>query len=257
MSNDITTGGLQGRIILITGASSGIGRETALLLASQGARLALSDINEPDGRDLCEQISTAGGEAHFFPADVANHDSVKQLHDAVATHFGNIDCAINNAGVEHLNMRLADCTEEMWDHTLNVNLKGVWLCMKYQILLMQESGGGHIINMSSVAGLRSAASLAPYAASKHGVIGLTKTAAAEYATDNIRVNVVCPSFIRTPMVARAMASNEKVAAFLEKSNPMKRVGEPREVAEVIAWLCSDASSFMTGNALPVDGGMCA
>lgn len=249
------TQSLAGKVILITGGASGIGRQTAIHLHGLGAHVIVSDINENDGRALVDEL---GEPAQYIQCDVSDSTQVEHLAKQIAEQGLALNCAINNAGIEHHNVPLAECTEEMWDKTININLKGVFLSMKSEIPLMLKNGGGHIINIASVAGLRSAPSLAPYAASKHGVVGLTKTAAVEYARAGIRVNAVCPSFIRTAMVERAMdAMDDKQKAGLTKANPLKRLGEPQEVANLIGWLCSDESTFITGQALAVDGGMLA
>lgn len=249
---------LTGKVILITGASSGIGKESARLLAHRKARVILSDVNDTDGLMLADELQAEGHQAQYIRCDVSQAREVEELLNTVRDNYGKLDCAVNNAGIEHHNLRLADCDEALFDRTVAINLKGVFLCMKYEIRLMLQTGGGHIINLASIAGLRSAPLLAPYAAAKHGVIGLTRTAAVEYARDNIRCNAVCPSFIRTPMVERAMESmHPKAAERLIKANPMQRLGEVNEIAEGIAWLCSEGSSFMTGQTLTLDGGFTA
>jgi NAD(P)-dependent dehydrogenase (short-subunit alcohol dehydrogenase family) len=249
---------LTGKVILVTGASSGIGKETARLLARRKAHLILSDVNDPDGLMLAGELQAEGHQAEYIRCDVGQAREVEALLNSIRDNYGKLDCAVNNAGIEHHNLRLADCDEALFDRTVAINLKGVFLCMKHEIRLMLQTGGGHIINLASIAGLRSAPLLAPYAASKHGVIGLTRTAAVEYARDNIRCNAVCPSFIRTPMVERAMElMHPKAAERLVKANPMQRLGEVSEIAEGIAWLCTEGSSFMTGQTLTLDGGFTA
>ncbi len=248
---------LRDKVIFVTGASSGIGRETSLDLARQGAVLVLADVNEKDGLSLVEEIQAAGGRARFVKLNVCDGAAVAEVMAGIAETEGRLDVAINNAGVEHTNQRLADIDEKVWDRTLDVNLKGVWLCMKYEIQQMLKQGGGHIINLASVAGLKGAPTLAPYAASKFGVVGLTKTAAMEYAREGVRVNAVCPSFIRTPMVQRVLDMDPSIEKKLARSNPMQRLGETQEVSRVIAWLCTDDSSFITGQAIAIDGGLTA
>ncbi|AZZ95148.1 glucose 1-dehydrogenase [Hahella sp. KA22] len=249
---------LQDKVILITGAASGIGKETALLLAQLGAEVVLSDINAEQGDAVAALIRDQGGRAHFCPADVTQAEQVAHLHAFVIEVCGRLDCAVNSAGVEHVNARLADIDEATWDQVIDINLKGVFLCMREQIKCMLPRRDGRIINLASIAGLRSAPSLAPYSASKFGVVGLSKSAAVEYASSGIRINAVCPSFINTPMVQRALqAMDEKKALKVVRANPMQRLGEPAEIGRMIAWLCSDESSFMTGQAVALDGGLTA
>ncbi|ABC33438.1 short-chain alcohol dehydrogenase-like protein [Hahella chejuensis KCTC 2396] len=249
---------LQDKVILITGAASGIGKETALLLAQLGAEVVLSDINAEQGDAVATLIRDQGGRAHFCPADVTQAEQVANLHAFVMEVCGRLDCAVNSAGVEHVNARMADIDEATWDQVIDINLKGVFLCMREQIKCMLPRRDGRIINLASIAGLRSAPSLAPYSASKFGVVGLSKSAAVEYASSGIRINAVCPSFINTPMVQRALqAMDEKKALKVVRANPMQRLGEPEEIGRMIAWLCSDESSFMTGQAVALDGGLTA
>ncbi len=248
---------LSNKNIIITGASSGIGAAAAKWLAKHNAYVLLADIDSESGLAVAEQIRGEGGKAVFIEVDVSDGNSVSAMMDRAVELAGAVDVAINNAGVEHANIPLAECDEELWDRTMNINLKGVFLCMKQQILHMQKQGG-HIINLASVAGLHSAPYLAPYAASKHGVVGLTRSAAVEYARYNIRCNAVCPGVIRTPMAERALqAMSEKKRVATMQGNPMRRMGEPTEIAKVIAWLASDESSFLTGETIRVDGGMLA
>ncbi|WP_020406078.1 SDR family NAD(P)-dependent oxidoreductase [Hahella ganghwensis] len=247
---------LQNKVILITGAGSGIGRETALLMGQHGAELVLSDINVSAGEEVAALILEQGGRAYFKAADVANASQVEALHQYIVDTCSGLDCAINSAGIEHDNLRLTDCDEELFDHVIDINLKGIFLCMREQLKIMQAKGHGHIINLASVAGIKGAPTLAPYAASKFGVIGLTRTAALEYARRGIRVNAVCPSFINTPMVQRSLKMmDEKTADSIRHASPMKRLGEPLEVARTLAWLASDESSFMNGHSVVLDGGL--
>ncbi len=248
---------LKDKVILLTGASSGIGMVTAKLLAEQGATLILADYNESAGQALSDELVSNNKSSIFMKVDVSKSSEVESLVQLIEQQYGRLDCAINNAGIAHDLLPLAAIDEETFDRVINVNLKGTWLCMKYEIDLMSRTGGGHIINMSSVAGLKSSALFSAYGASKHGVLGLTKSAAVEYAKQNIRVNALCPSPIRTPMFENIKKESEAIANKVAESNPMNRLGEPEEIANTLAWLCSDGSSFITGTALPVDGGYCA
>ncbi len=248
---------LRNQIVLLTGAGGGIGRETALAFAREGAKLALSDVDTGAGEETVALARKEGTEAVFIGADVTDPNAVEGLVATTLEHFGRLDCAVNNAGVEHESRKLVDCTLDMWDRTLEVNLKGVWLCMKYEIPPMLTAGGGVIVNVSSAAGLGGAPSASPYAASKHGVVGLTRTAAIEYAKNGIRVNAVCPSYTRTEMVQRVLDTRPEMKKTLLKASPMGRLGEPEEVAQTILWLCSPRSSYVNGAAIPVDGGITA
>lgn len=251
------TDSLAGKIILITGAAGGIGLAAAQVLSSRGARLMLSDVDEAGGRKVAADLEQAGGTAQFAACDVTDSASVQALVEATVAEFGRLDCAVNNAGVEHQHARLADHDDADFDRAIAVNLKGVYLCMKFELREMQKQGGGVIVNVASVAGLGGAPQLGGYAASKHGVIGLTRTAAIEYAKRGIRVNAVCPSYTNTEMVQRMIARHPPMKDVLDNASPMKRMGEPREVADAIAWLCSEESSFVNGQGLALDGGITA
>ncbi|MCB8951371.1 MAG: SDR family oxidoreductase [Ardenticatenales bacterium] len=248
---------LTNKVTLITGAGAGIGRAAALAFAQAGARLALVDIDEGAGQETARLAQEMGSEAIFVRADVRQAAEVAHMVQATVAHFGRLDCAFNNAGIEGPPTRTADTPEADFDQIIAVNLKGVWLCMKYEIQQMLAQGGGVIVNTASVAGLVGAHSMPAYAASKHGVIGLTKTAAVEYARKNIRVNAVCPAVIRTAMVERALDVMPQLAEGMIAANPSRRLGEPVEVAAAVLWLCSDAASFVTGAALTIDGGLTA
>ena len=202
-------------------------------------------------------IKAAGGEALFVRADVTQAADVEAMVVATVRAFGRLDCAFNNAGIEEEHMRLAECTEETFDRIMGVNVKGVWLCMKYQLAQMVAQGGGSIVNTASVAGLVGAPKMSAYSGSKHAVLGLTKSAALEYARKGIRVNAICPGVIRTAMYDRAVLADPKVAPAVAQLHPVGRIGEAEEVAAVVLWLCSDAASFVTGHAHTVDGGMTA
>ncbi|RMF76726.1 MAG: glucose 1-dehydrogenase [Chloroflexi bacterium] len=244
---------LEDKNVLITGAASGIGRATATAFAQAGARVVVSDVDAQAGQAVAESLWRAGNGAIFVKADVTQSRDVEALIQHVIDHYGCLDYAVNNAGIFIHEGAAADVAESDWDATMDVNLKGVWLCMKHEIRHMREHGGGAIVNLSSVLGLRGAANAPAYAASKHGVIGLTKSAAIAYAKDNIRVNAVCPGIIETPMEQQTMQDDEQFA-WLMSLYPMGRVGKPDEVAQTILWLCSDVASYITGAIVPIDGG---
>lgn len=246
----------EGKVTLATGAGSGIGRAAAEAFAREGARTVVCDIDAGGGEETVRRIREAGGEAVFAAADVACAAAVEATVRSAIDAFGRLDCCFNNAGIQGASsVKLADCSEEDWDRVLATNLKGIWLCMKYEIPELLKQGGGAIVNTSSVAGLRGAAAAgAAYAASKHGVIGLSKSAALEYADAGVRVNVVCPGAIQTPMLQKFIDSDPRRAERVRSSPPIGRIGTSQEVAETVLWLCSDAASFVTGHALVVDGG---
>jgi NAD(P)-dependent dehydrogenase (short-subunit alcohol dehydrogenase family) len=246
------TRGLTDKVVLVTGAAGGIGRATALAFAAAGARLALTDNNAAGGADTVRLLAESGGEAIFIAADVIRAEQLESLIAELIDHYGRLDCASNNAGIPG-NVPTVDCSEEDWDRAVDVNLKGVWLCMKYEIPRMLEAGGV-IVNNSSVGGLVGTPGLAPYTASKHGVIGLTKAAAMDYARNNIRVNAVCPGFIRTAQAEAELAKHPEHRQVVEQRVPMGRLGEPEEIADAVVWLCSEESSFVNGHAVVVDGG---
>ena len=250
-------GRLDGKVGLVTGAGSGIGRASALTFAREGAKVAVSDVVVEGGQETVRLIQQAGGEARFFAADVSQAAQVEKLIQDIVAVYGRLDCAHNNAGVEGVLASTKEYPEDQWDKVLAVNLKGVWLCMKYQIPQMLAQGGGAIVNTASGAGLIGAAGMSAYVASKHGVVGLSKTAALEYAKSNIRVNSVCPGLIQTPMVERIIENSPQLGEALVASEPIGRVGQPQEIAESVVWLCSESASFVTGHAMSVDGGFVA
>ena len=250
-------GELEGKIALVTGAGSGIGRESALAFGASGAQVMVSDVVVEGGEETVARIKAAGGEATFMRADVSQRADVEALIRQTVETYGRVDCAHNNAGIEGDMAPTADCTEANWDRTIAINLKGVWLCMKYEIPQMLEQGSGVIVNTSSVAGLVGFVNLPAYVATKHGVAGLTRTAALEYAQQGIRVNAVCPGVIHTPMIDRIVGGDTEAEAQFTALEPVGRMGSPAEVAQAVVWLCSDAASFVTGVAMPVDGGFVA
>lgn len=246
-----------GKSVLVTGGASGIGRAAALTFAQQGARVAVSDVDAAGGEKTAADIVQAGGEAIFVRADVSKSVEVEALIAKVVETYGRLDCAFNNAGIEIEHLPLADADEATFDRLMNVNVKGVWLCMKHEIRQMLKQGGGAIVNTASVAGLVGAPLQPIYAASKHAVVGLTKTAAAEYGRFGIRVNTVCPGIIRTPMLDRALEREPRREKGIVKVHPIGRLGEAQEIANAALWLCSDSASFVTGHQLAVDGGLTA
>jgi NAD(P)-dependent dehydrogenase (short-subunit alcohol dehydrogenase family) len=243
------------QVALVTGASFGIGRATAVAFAAAGAKVVIADC-VADSETL-KNIQSMGGEAIFIKCDVSNEESVKAMIDIALQQFGRLDYAFNNAGIEGLSAPTHECTNENWENTININLKGVWLCMKYEIPQMLKQKKGAIVNNASIAGLVGFPNIPAYVASKHGIIGLTKNAALEYAKQGIRVNAVCPGVIKTPMIDRFTGKNKEVEKQFESAEPIGRLGRPEEVAETVTWLCSDGSSFVTGHAMAVDGGWLA
>jgi NAD(P)-dependent dehydrogenase (short-subunit alcohol dehydrogenase family) len=249
---------MDGKVALVTGAASGIGRASAQAFAAEGARVVAADVNEAGGEETVHLIRQARGEAVFVRADVSRAVDVEALICRTLDQYGRLDCAHNNAGVEGALAATADCTEENWDQVLNTNLKGIWLCMKLEIPAMLRQGEGAIVNASSVDGLvASRRGLPAYVASKHGVVGLTRAAALEYASFGIRVNAVCPGGIDTPMQERIAGGDPHVLALVAAAHPVGRMGTAEEVAAAVVWLCSDASRFVTGHALVLDGGLTA
>jgi NAD(P)-dependent dehydrogenase (short-subunit alcohol dehydrogenase family) len=252
MAND-----LDGKIGLVTGGTSGIGRDTAILFATSGAKVVLSGRREKEGEETVALIRDAGGDGVFVKADVSKAADVEALIRKVVERFGRLDIAFNNAGIEGVWVPVVRQSEEDWDRTIAINLKGVWLCLKYEIRQMLiQSGGGAIVNMASVTGLTGSAGAAAYSASKHGVIGLTKSAALENAKSGVRINAVCPAVIETSMADR-LFSAPKVNEYVLGCHPIGRFGRPSEIAEAVLWMCSDRASFMTGQSLVLDGGFLA
>lgn len=248
---------MQNKVALVTGASSGIGRATALVFAREGAKVVVADLNVVGGQETVQLVKAAGGEAVFVETDVSQAASVEAMVQTALDTYGRLDCAHNNAGVEGVLSRTAEQTEQDWEPVIRINLKGVWLCMKYELPHMLQQGSGAIVNTASGAGLIGVKRMAAYVASKHGVIGLTKTAALEYAKSGVRVNAVCPGVIQTAMVERVSGRRPDVLEKMIAAEPIGRSGQPEEIAESVVWLCSDAASFVTGHAMAVDGGAVA
>ena len=250
---------VEGKVALVTGGGGGIGRAAALIFAREGARVAVADFAADTARDTVALINNGGGQAITLTGDVTCAEHVKAMIDDTVAAYGRLDCAFNNAGiapyqVDASGKKTADWTEESFDRMIAVNLKGVWLCMKAEIRFMQSQGGGAIVNTGSIAGLIGLVTSSAYVAAKHGVIGLTKTAALEYAEANIRVNAVCPGFIETRMTEDTM--RRRGDAILAQI-PSQRMGRPEEIAEMVVWLCSERASYVTGAAYNVDGGWMA
>ena len=248
-------GEFAGRVALVTGGGSGIGREAALVLARRGARVMVTDRNEESAAVTAAEITAAGGEAASMRVDVSVADDTQAMVEATVQRFGRLDFAVNSAGVGGVRAQTANYPQDTWETVLAVNLTGVWLCMKHQIPAMLAGGGGSIVNVASVAGVVGFPHYAAYSASKHGVIGLTRTAALEYARTGLRVNAVCPAFTRTPMVDALVGGSAEMEQKLVAAMPGGRLGTTAEIAESIAYLCSDAAAFTNGHSLVLDGGL--
>ena len=250
---------LEGKSALITGGGGGIGRATALAFAREGGRVAVADVAIETARETVALVNAAGGQAISLSGDVTRDTDVRAMVEDVVRTYGRLDCAFNNAGIAGYQVdaggkKTADWSEEAFDRMVAVNLKGVWLCMRHELKQMEAQGGGAIVNTGSIAGLAGLPTSSAYVAAKHGVVGLTKTAALEYAAANIRVNAVCPGFIKTRMTEDTM--RRRGEAILAQV-PFRRMGEPEEIAEMVAWLCSDRASYVSGAAYNVDGGWMA
>lgn len=246
---------LNQKIAIVTGASSGIGEATAVELANRGATVIVSDINIENGQSVVNTINKNGGKAIFIKANVANDREVNALIDEVLVQFGRLDIMINNAGIAGNLSFFEHISDEDWNSIIAVNQTGVFYCMRAALKIMKAQKSGCIVNTSSVAGIGAAPRMGAYAASKHAVIGMTKTAAAEYAKYNVRVNAICPTIIKTPMGMGYMDEDIQVQQMVKAAIPMKRFGEAYEVARTVCWLCSDDASFITGESVRIDGGM--
>lgn len=249
---------LEGKVALVTGGSTGIGRATALAFAREGAEVAVADVAIEYGEETVRLIQNAGGQAFFFKADVSAATDVEAMINKTVESYGRLDIAFNNAGIEgEIGVSTHEYPDEAWDRVIGINLKGVWLCMKAEISEMLKTGGGAIVNSSSIWGLVGAPGASAYIASKHGVAGLTKASALEYAQQDIRINAVNPGPIRTPMVERFIETIPEFESQMTAKQPVGRMGAPEEVAEAVVWLCSDAASFVIGHTMVVDGGYVA
>ena len=248
---------LDGKVALITGGSTGIGRATAQIFAREGAKVAVADVNVEGAKETVQLIKDADGEAIFIKTDVSQAADTEAMVKTVVDTYGRLDCAFNNAGIEGDFQPTPDYEETTWDRVIGINLKGVWLSMKAEIQQMLSQGGGAIVNTSSVAGLIGMPTASAYSAAKHGVVGLTKTAALEYAKAGIRVNAVCPGGTDTPMLQRAFGKAPGMEEEVASAEPVGRLSQPVEIGEAVVWLCSDAASFVTGHPMAVDGGFVA
>jgi NAD(P)-dependent dehydrogenase (short-subunit alcohol dehydrogenase family) len=245
----------QDKVVLVTGGNSGIGRAAALAFAREGAKVVIAARREDQGNSVVQEIKDTKGQAEFIRTDVTKPQDIENLFKMIADRYGRLDCAFNNAGVSSATMRrTVNMTMEDWDAMMNTNLKGVWLCMKQEIPLMLKQGGGAIVNNSSIAGISTEIGLSVYAASKHGVLGLTKAAALDYAHRKVRINAVCPGFIHTPMLEEPWQLNPQIKDLTLALIPMKRFGKPEEIAGAVLWMCSDEASFMTGKEMVIGGG---
>lgn len=245
------------QVSIVTGSGSGIGRAAAVAFGREGSKVVVSDVNEAGGFQTVEMIEAAGGQAIFIPCNVADNAQVAHLIKQTVATFGRIDNAINNAGVGGPLCKITDVSWQDYQQVMDVNLGGVFLCMQHQIRQMLVQGGGKIVNVSSVAGLRGLPNSSVYSASKHAVVGLTKSVAVEYVRKNIRINAVCPVFTRSAMVDSLFLIDPSYEEKLKRNIPMGRYGQPEDISQAILWLCADENSFLTGHALPMDGGMMA
>jgi len=245
---------LEGKVALVTGGGSGIGLATAVAFAREGANVVIAARGVERGNKAVQTLKQAGGEAMFVKTDVSKAPEVEALINEIIETYGRLDCAFNNSGIGASGARVARETEETWDRTINTNLKGVWLCMRYEIPQMLKQGGGAIVNCSSTFGVGGGYRVGVYSASKHGVVGLTKSAAMDYAKDNIRINAVCPAWISTPMLEPMLSDHPDRGEGKIAEVPLGRLGLPEEVAEATVWLCTDAASFITGDIMIIGGG---
>jgi NAD(P)-dependent dehydrogenase (short-subunit alcohol dehydrogenase family) len=243
-----------GKTAFVTGAANGIGRAAALAFAREGASVVVADISEPGNQETARMIEDVGGRALALRCDVTRGEDVKAALNRTIESFRRLDFAFNNAGIEYAIKPAADVTEDEWDRIIDIDLRGVFLCMKHEIPLMLEQGGGAIVNTSSGAGIKGFKGGAAYVAAKHGVVGLTKAAALDYAASNIRINAVCPGIIDTPMMDRFSGGTPEGRQAVIAQEPVRRMGKPEEIGAAVVWLCSDAAAFVVGHAMVIDGG---
>ena len=251
------TGQLQDKVVIVTGAGSGLGQAAATAVAQQGGKVVVAEINPDSGRQTVAAIEQAGGQATFIKTDIAHGEQVQAMVKHTLQTYGRLDCAYNNAGVDNLHAPLGEFDVNEWDRVLGVNLRGTMLCMRYEIPAMLDNGGGAIVNCASVAGLIGTPISPAYTTSKHAVVGLTRSAALDYAMKNIRVNAICPGVVHTPLADAYIKEHPDAEAQVNAQSPMGRMGKPSEIAAAVVWLCSDASSYVNGAALAVDGGWTA
>ncbi len=247
---------LKDKICLVTGGASGIGQAAALAFAREGAVVTIADVSS-GGEETARLVRSAGGEAAFTRCDISAASEVEALIASIVAKHGRLDCAFNNAGIEGPLLPMAEVPEELWDRIVKVDLKGPFLCLKYEVRQMLRQGHGAIVNTSSTAGICGTPGYSPYTAAKHGVIGLTRTVALQYARSRIRVNAICPGLTDTPMMARILGGDREMEKLFVAGTPIGRKASPEEIAQAAVWLCSDAASFVTGAVLPVDGGVFA
>jgi NAD(P)-dependent dehydrogenase (short-subunit alcohol dehydrogenase family) len=248
---------MRGKVAVVTGAASGIGRATAELFAVHGAAIVAADIDKEGAQETLQKVKKTGGKGIALEVDIANEDHIRSMVEETIENFGRLDFACNNAGIEGEQAMTAECTHENWNKVTDINLQGTWLCMKYELPELLKVEDGAIVNVSSIAGVLGFPGIPAYVSSKHGINGLTKTAALEYADKGIRVNSVCPGAIETPMIDRFVGEKSEERNELKAQHPMGRFGYPEEVAEAIVWLCSEKACFITGQILGVDGGFTA
>ena len=248
---------LKDKIALVTGGATGIGRATTIAMAREGATVIVADVAIKEAKATSGRIVDSGGESFAMECDVSSEEQVEDLIGTIVQQHGRLDVAFNNAGIEGTRVPMTEFLESEWDRVIDINLKGVWLCMKHEIRQMLTQGGGSIVNTSSIAGMMGMKGSTAYGAAKHGVIGLTRVAAVEYADKGIRVNAVLPGAVRTPMTERLMSNEPGREAMYMSIQPIRRLGTPEELAEAVVWLSSDAASLVTGIAMPVDGGVLA
>ena len=245
-----------GTVALVTGGASGIGQATAIAFGRGGAKVAVADLSEA-AAETVRLIKGEGGDASFYRCDVSSAAQVKELIDRIVADGGRLDCAVNAAGIEGKACGVTNDTEENFDAVIGVNLRGLWLCLKHEITQMLKQGGGAIVNLSSIAGIVGSPRSSAYCASKHGVIGLTRSAAVEFARSGVRVNAICPGGVDTPMMERIYTQVPKMRTATPRSHPVARMANPAEIAAAAVWLCSGGASFVTGCVMPVDGGYSA